>query len=111
MPCRRRAGDVYFEGNEAERAAGLVEHLRLGKKVAVISEAGMPGVSDPGAPRRRRGGRSRCARRGDSRSVGAARGTGGSGLPSDRSRSSAFHRANKAHGRPCSARYAPRSRR
>jgi 16S rRNA (cytidine1402-2'-O)-methyltransferase len=39
----------YFEGNEAEREHGLVEALRAGKKVAVISEAGMPGVSDPGA--------------------------------------------------------------
>jgi 16S rRNA (cytidine1402-2'-O)-methyltransferase len=39
----------YFEGNEAEREAGLVEALQAGKKVAVISEAGMPGVSDPGA--------------------------------------------------------------
>jgi 16S rRNA (cytidine1402-2'-O)-methyltransferase len=39
----------YFEGNEAGREAGLVEALRAGKKVAVISEAGMPGVSDPGA--------------------------------------------------------------
>jgi 16S rRNA (cytidine1402-2'-O)-methyltransferase len=38
----------YFEGNEAERAEGLVELLHAGKKVAVISEAGMPGVSDPG---------------------------------------------------------------
>jgi 16S rRNA (cytidine1402-2'-O)-methyltransferase len=39
----------YFEGNEAERAEGLVAALAAGKKVAVISEAGMPGVSDPGA--------------------------------------------------------------
>lgn len=39
----------YFEGNEAERAAELEAALRAGKKVAVISEAGMPGVSDPGA--------------------------------------------------------------
>ena len=39
----------YFEGNEAGRAEGLVENLRAGKNVAVISEAGMPGVSDPGA--------------------------------------------------------------
>ena len=38
----------YFEGNEAERAEGLVGMLRAGKKVAVISEAGMPGISDPG---------------------------------------------------------------
>lgn len=38
----------YFEGNEAARADGLVAELQAGKKVAVISEAGMPGVSDPG---------------------------------------------------------------
>ncbi len=39
----------YFEGNEAGRAEELVEALAAGKRVAVISEAGMPGVSDPGA--------------------------------------------------------------
>ena len=39
----------YFEGNEAERADELVAALQGGKKIAVISEAGMPGVSDPGA--------------------------------------------------------------
>ncbi len=39
----------YFEGNEAARASELAELLRGGAKVAVISEAGMPGVSDPGA--------------------------------------------------------------
>jgi len=38
----------YFEGNEAERAEEIAAALRDGKKVAVISEAGMPGVSDPG---------------------------------------------------------------
>ena len=38
----------YFEGNEAERADEIVAALQGGKKVAVISEAGMPGVSDPG---------------------------------------------------------------
>lgn len=38
-----------FEGNEAERSAALIEELRAGRKVAVISEAGMPGISDPGA--------------------------------------------------------------
>lgn len=38
-----------FEGNEVERSVGLVRALGEGKKVAVISEAGMPGVSDPGA--------------------------------------------------------------
>ena len=38
----------YFEGNEAERTEDLVVALRSGEHVAVISEAGMPGVSDPG---------------------------------------------------------------
>jgi 16S rRNA (cytidine1402-2'-O)-methyltransferase len=38
----------YFEGNEAERTEDLVAALREGQHVAVISEAGMPGVSDPG---------------------------------------------------------------
>ena len=37
-----------FEGNEAERAGELIAMLREGKAVAVISEAGTPGVSDPG---------------------------------------------------------------
>jgi len=39
----------YFEGNEALRADELVEALCAGRRVAVISEAGMPGVSDPGS--------------------------------------------------------------
>jgi len=38
----------YFEGNEAARAAQLVERLRAGEDVALISEAGMPSLSDPG---------------------------------------------------------------
>ena len=37
-----------FEGNEAERAAELVRSLVDGDDVVVISEAGTPGVSDPG---------------------------------------------------------------
>jgi 16S rRNA (cytidine1402-2'-O)-methyltransferase len=37
-----------FEGNEASRAQELVEELRAGRSVALISEAGTPGVSDPG---------------------------------------------------------------
>jgi 16S rRNA (cytidine1402-2'-O)-methyltransferase len=46
-PARRVIS--FFEGNEAERAAELADDLRAGRRVAVISEAGMPGVSDPGA--------------------------------------------------------------
>src|SRR6185503_16590664 len=38
----------YFEGNEAERSGQLVERLRAGEDVALISEAGTPAVSDPG---------------------------------------------------------------
>ncbi len=38
----------YFEGNEASRADEIVAALQVGKRVAVISEAGMPGISDPG---------------------------------------------------------------
>ncbi|MBK8479623.1 MAG: 16S rRNA (cytidine(1402)-2'-O)-methyltransferase [Proteobacteria bacterium] len=37
-----------FEGNESARIPGLLERLRGGASVAVISEAGMPGISDPG---------------------------------------------------------------
>lgn len=46
-PARRIVSN--FEGNEAERAGQIAEALRAGQRVAVISEAGMPGVSDPGA--------------------------------------------------------------
>ncbi len=38
----------YFDGNEAERSVQLLERLRGGEDVALISEAGTPGVSDPG---------------------------------------------------------------
>lgn len=38
----------YHEHNEASRAAELVEQLAQGVRVAVVSDAGMPGVSDPG---------------------------------------------------------------
>jgi 16S rRNA (cytidine1402-2'-O)-methyltransferase len=38
----------FFDGNEAARSAELVEALRGGARVALISEAGTPGVSDPG---------------------------------------------------------------
>ncbi len=39
----------YFEGNEAEREQAIHDALAQGRAVAVISEAGMPGISDPGA--------------------------------------------------------------
>src|SRR5947199_7506182 len=38
----------YHEHNEAERAAELVARLEQGASVALVSDAGMPGISDPG---------------------------------------------------------------
>lgn len=38
----------YFEGNEAVRSDELIESARAGNYVLVISDAGMPLVSDPG---------------------------------------------------------------
>jgi 16S rRNA (cytidine1402-2'-O)-methyltransferase len=38
----------YHEHNEAARAAELVEKLSQGARVAVVSDAGTPGISDPG---------------------------------------------------------------
>jgi 16S rRNA (cytidine1402-2'-O)-methyltransferase len=37
------------EHNERRRAGALVERMRAGAVVALVSDAGMPGVSDPGA--------------------------------------------------------------
>lgn len=38
----------YHEHNEARRSAELIEQLREGRNIAVITDAGMPGISDPG---------------------------------------------------------------
>jgi 16S rRNA (cytidine1402-2'-O)-methyltransferase len=39
----------YHEHNEARRTAELLPRLSAGERVAVVSDAGLPGVSDPGA--------------------------------------------------------------
>ena len=39
----------YHEHNEAMRTAQLVERLAGGEKIALITDAGTPGISDPGA--------------------------------------------------------------
>ena len=39
----------YHEHNEAARTAELLPRLAAGERVALVSDAGMPGVSDPGA--------------------------------------------------------------
>jgi 16S rRNA (cytidine1402-2'-O)-methyltransferase len=38
----------YHEHNEAARAAELVEKLAQGSRIAVVTDAGTPGISDPG---------------------------------------------------------------
>ncbi|WP_185068663.1 16S rRNA (cytidine(1402)-2'-O)-methyltransferase [Nonomuraea jabiensis] len=38
----------YYDQNEAARAKELLETLKEGRTVVVITDAGMPGVSDPG---------------------------------------------------------------
>ena len=38
----------YFEGNEAARTPTLVEALLAGERVLLVTDAGMPSVSDPG---------------------------------------------------------------
>ncbi|MFE9399402.1 16S rRNA (cytidine(1402)-2'-O)-methyltransferase [Streptomyces flavidovirens] len=38
----------YFEGNESARTPELVEALEDGKRVLLVTDAGMPSVSDPG---------------------------------------------------------------
>jgi len=39
----------YHEHNEAERTAQVLPRLESGERVALTSDAGLPGVSDPGA--------------------------------------------------------------
>src|SRR2546427_2173899 len=38
----------YHEHNEAKRTAELLPRLLAGERVALVSDAGMPGISDPG---------------------------------------------------------------
>jgi 16S rRNA (cytidine1402-2'-O)-methyltransferase len=39
----------YHEHNEAARVAELLPRLKAGERVALVSDAGLPGVNDPGA--------------------------------------------------------------
>jgi 16S rRNA (cytidine1402-2'-O)-methyltransferase len=38
----------YFKFNEARRSEEILERLRRGEKVALVTDAGSPGISDPG---------------------------------------------------------------
>ncbi len=39
----------YHEHNEAKRTAELLPRLEAGERLALVTDAGMPGISDPGA--------------------------------------------------------------
>ena len=39
----------YHEHNEAKRTAEVLPRLEAGERLALVSDAGMPGISDPGA--------------------------------------------------------------
>ncbi len=39
----------YHEHNEAKRVAEVLPRLQAGERVALVSDAGLPGISDPGA--------------------------------------------------------------
>jgi 16S rRNA (cytidine1402-2'-O)-methyltransferase len=39
----------YHEHNEAQRVAELVPRLLAGERIALVSDSGLPGISDPGA--------------------------------------------------------------
>jgi 16S rRNA (cytidine1402-2'-O)-methyltransferase len=41
---------ALHEHNEMQRAAELVARIKAGKTIALVSDAGTPGISDPGAP-------------------------------------------------------------
>src|SRR5258707_6430670 len=38
----------YFQFNEAKRSEEILERLKRGEKVALLTDAGTPGISDPG---------------------------------------------------------------
>src|ERR1700733_10753796 len=37
----------YFQFNEAKRSEKIIERLRRGEKIALVTDAGSPGISDP----------------------------------------------------------------
>src|SRR6516165_2930489 len=39
----------YHEHNERQRAGELIEAIKNGSAIALVSDAGMPGISDPGS--------------------------------------------------------------
>src|SRR5580704_15600943 len=39
----------YFKFSEARRSEEILERLQRGEKIALVTDAGSPGISDPGA--------------------------------------------------------------
>src|SRR5438876_5067321 len=39
----------YHEHNEAKRTAEVLPRLQAGERIALVTDAGLPGISDPGA--------------------------------------------------------------
>ncbi len=39
----------YHQHNEAQRTAELIPRIQVGERIALVSDAGLPGVNDPGA--------------------------------------------------------------
>ena len=39
----------YHQHNERQRSSELIDSLKAGARIAVVSDAGMPGISDPGS--------------------------------------------------------------
>ena len=40
----------YHEYNKVEKAEELIQKMREGKEIALITDAGTPAISDPGSP-------------------------------------------------------------
>ena len=61
----------YFQFNEAKRSEEIIERLRRGEKIALVTDAGSPGISDPGRAGGEGGDRGGAARRIGARAVRA----------------------------------------
>ena len=96
--------ESHHRHNEAARTPRVLERLRGGERVALVSDAGLPGVNDPGARadrgcRRRRCGGDRAPGRIGGRDRARRQRSGGRPLPVRRLSPAAGGRAARACGR------------